>query len=295
MKALLIGSKGSIGKRRMSILQDLNVDVMGVDKETEVLPSLIRKFDCIFICSPNDVHMQHVLYAIQENKPFFCEKPLAPTARDGHYIGSHLVNSELVNMVACNIRFTDEYQYIKKAVSNIGRPLYTFAEFGYYLPYWRQNDYRTYYSCYKMSGGGVLLDCVHEIDYLFDLFGPVNFKKTPLMYKIQNTGELNIETEDDASLFWVSEYGQPVFLHLDYLQRTYKRKFVCVGTKGRVDCTFNVQDNSHMYREEMRHFLECVKSGKETVNPVYKHLKVLDFVDTVKKGHEDRNSDSSKS
>jgi predicted dehydrogenase len=264
------------------LLEEMGHKVSGFDLGDRISANKLKDFDAVFICSPNQEHLSHAVYCIEAKVPFFCEKPLCPTSRDAHFLGSFLVKNELVNMVACNIRFTDEYKYLKSAIQNIGQPLYTIAEFGYYLPYWRQGDYRNYYSAYKMSGGGILLDAIHEFDYLFDLFGPLNKPNTVLLSKYENTGELAIETEDNASTVVVMPNGNIIFIHLDYLQRTYKRQFTCVGTKGRVEVVFNVQDCNQMYRAEMRHFLDSVKTKTETCNPVYKHLQVLDFVEFLK-------------
>lgn len=283
---LLVVGNGSIGKRRASILESLGHTVKAIDKEDRFSPSVASKYEAVFICTPNNNHFEHVITCIQAKVPFFCEKPLCLDTRQASYICNELLKTPLVNMVACNLRFTEEYKYLKNAISNIGNPLYTTCEFGYYLPYWREGDYKNYYSAYKMAGGGVLLDAIHEFDYLFDLFGNLSAPGSVIMYRIHNTGELKIETEDNVSVVSITPQGHVIVIHLDYLQRSYKRAFACVGTKGRVDVTFNVQDSNAMYRNEMKEFLRCVKSGEDTPNTVFNHTKVLTFVETLRsKGH----------
>jgi predicted dehydrogenase len=286
MNLAVIGHLGSIGKRRFHILQDMGHKVTGYDKGDKISPTALRQFDAAFICSPTQEHLTHVISCINAPLPFFCEKPLCTTAVDAHYLGNIILKTDIINMVACNIRFTEEFKYIQSALVNIGKPLYAFAEFGYYLPYWRTGDYRTYYSAYKTSGGGVLLDAIHEFDYLFELFGNLGAHST-LLFRAENTGELEIDVEDTATVTIMARNAPMIFVHLDYLQRAYSRKFVCVGTKGRVETTFNVQDNNTMYRHEMTHFLECVKAKKDTCNPIYKHLRVFDFVTLIRnKAHD---------
>ncbi len=282
MKLALVGHKGSIGSRRKMLLEEMGHTVTGFEINDRFDVGEARKFEAVFVCSPNQEHYSHVLTCINAKVPFFCEKPMCPDIRDAHNIGNMLMDSELVHMIACNIRFTEEFKFIKAALPNIGTPLYTVAEFGYYLPYWRKGDYRNYYSAYAVNGGGILLDAIHEFDYLVDLFGDLTKPKTFMAFKVQNTGELEIETEDNATIFTMQPNGNCIFLHLDYLQRTYSRKFTCVGTKSKVEVTFNTQDNNAMYRGEMKHFLDCVKSKEETCNTVFQHLKILDTVDLIK-------------
>ncbi len=282
MNLVVIGGKGSIGKRRATILQDMGHKVKVLDVDDSITPTVLSKFDAVFICSPSAMHYDHLLTTLNANVPFFCEKPLCISLRDAHAICEIILPTSLVNMVACNVRFTEEYKYLKSAIANIGQPLYTFAEFGYYLPFWRKGDYRTYYSAYRASGGGVILDAIHEFDYLADLFGDLAPHNTMMMYKIQNTGELEVDVEDNVNVTIIRPTGHVIFLHLDYLQRTYQRRCITVGTKGRAEVVFNVQDSNTMYRNEMKHFLDCVKTRTDTCNTVFNHLKVMTAIEGMR-------------
>lgn len=295
MNLLLLGN-GSIGKRRASILESMGHSVKRLDIADKFSTSVVKQYDAVFICTPNVHHFEHVITCIQAERPFFCEKPLCLDTRQSSYLCNELLKRPLVNMVACNIRFTEEYKYLKNALSNVGTPLYSTCEFGYYLPYWREGDYKNYYSAYKMSGGGVMLDAIHEFDYLFDLFGNLKAPGSAILYRIQNTGELNIDSEDNATVVVITPTGHVIVIHLDYLQRSYKRAFSCVGTKGRIETVFNVQDSNSMYRTEMKEFLRCVKTGEDTPNTVFNHHKVLEFVENIKdksNGPKNTGSDSS--
>lgn len=282
MKLLLVGAKGSIGKRRLGILEDLGHKVKGIDQETSLTPKLAKEYDAIFICTPPNSEVDLALQCVGADKPFFIEKPGAVNHRDFCALTSKITNLDIPTMVSCNIRFTSEFKAIQDSLPNIGKPLYATAEFGYFLPFWRQGEYRTYYSCFKMAGGGITLDAIHELDYVTALFGmPKQFKA--VMGKLETTGEVEgLDVEDTASLFILYKNGPCVSMHLDYLQRAYHRKFSAIGTKGRIDQTFNVQGSNAMYRAEMQHFLECVKSGKETIKPVWKHAELLEFIDNLK-------------
>ena len=71
-------------------------------------------------------------------------------------------------MVGCNLRFTPEIQKISS------KSKYINVYFGYDLKKWRPNtDYLKSYSANRSLGGGILLDAIHELDYLYYKFGSV--------------------------------------------------------------------------------------------------------------------------
>lgn len=284
MKLLIVGSEGSIGKRRKMLLEESGYKVDGIDqKKNQVLnKKLAEDYDAIFLCLPPSQCVNNAIDCVDAGVPFFLEKPGAIGHRDFLRLTAKVEKKEVVNMVACNIRFTPEYRAIQEAVPNLGKPLFAYAEFGYFLPFWREGQYRTYYSSYRMAGGGILMDSIHELDYMFSLFGFPD-KPQALLATHENTKELSdLDSEDTANIYMMYKSGLNLVIHLDYLQRAYKRVFFAIGTKGRIDQTFNVQGSNAMYRAEMQHFLSCVKKGEETCKPVWQHLKLLEFVDRIK-------------
>ncbi len=284
MKLLVVGSEGSIGKRRKMLLEEMGHTVAGMDikKNQYFSKTVAEEYDAVFLCLPPSVCAQNVMECVDAKVPFFLEKPGAVTARELLMVTHKLSKMELVTMVACNIRFTSEFKAIKDALPNIGKPLFAYAEFGYFLPFWREGQYRTYYSCYRAAGGGILADSIHELDYMFQLFGfPDKTKATIVTH--ENTKELeDLDAEDTANVFLVYPQGLNMVIHLDYLQRSYKRVFHVIGTKGRIDQTFNVQGSNAMYKAEMTHFLDCVKKGVDTCKPIEQHVKLLEWLDKVK-------------
>lgn len=281
MQLAIIGSEGSIGKRRKGILEELGHQVTGFDYKLGNVfdKKAAKEFDASFICLPPVECVKTASYCADVGTPFFLEKPGAVNYRDFLTLTGKCDKSNVVNMVACNIRFTTEFRAIQDAIPNIGRPLVSMAEFGYFLPFWRTGEYRTYYSCYRMAGGGILMDSIHELDYMFALFG---YPKDPVatVVAVENTKELaDLDAEDTANVYLLYKNGLNMFIHMDYLQRSYKRLFSCVGTKGRIDQTFNVQGSNAMYRDEMKAFIDCVKTGNESIKTVHDHARLLEFID----------------
>ncbi len=73
-----------------SILSDANVDI-------------------VFVCSPDNSHVEQVCRALEAGKHVFCEKPLARTEQDFQRIGRRLERSGRRLQVGMNCRFREQY------------------------------------------------------------------------------------------------------------------------------------------------------------------------------------------
>ena len=79
----------------------------------------------------------------------------------------------------------------------VGRVLSARADCGFYLPSWRPGrDYRQTYSARARDGGGILLDAIHEFDYLRWLLGEV----TEVFCIAGRWSRLEIDVEDLAEV-----------------------------------------------------------------------------------------------
>jgi len=79
-------------------------------------------------------------------------------------------------------------------------------------------------------GGGVMLDLVHEFDYLHWLFG--KFSRVACFFR--RTGALEIETEDVAEVLLEFNNGIVSTVHLDYLQPKLVRQCLITGSQGSI-------------------------------------------------------------
>lgn len=161
----------------------------------------------------------------------------------------------------------------------IGKVLSVRAEVGQYLPDWHPyEDYRQGYSASRNLGGGVILDLIHEIDYICWLFGYP--RKVYCMSSKQST--LEIETEDIAEILLECERAPIAGIHMDYLQRQPSRTCKIIGENGTIywdyhmnTVSLSLADSIHgknyhfdgfernqMYYDELKHFIYCLH-GKE--------------------------------
>jgi len=181
----------------------------------------------------------------------------------------------------------------------IGAVLSVRAEFGSYLPDWRPGrDYRLNYAVSSELGGGILLDAIHELDYLSWFFGDVSEVSGTLEHKSGLAGD----TEDLAEITLRFKSGVLAQLHLDYFQRTYHRTLKVIGDAGTILWDFSEQsvtvlapdvatetmkeldgDRNQMYVDELRHFARCLESNESPIVDGREALRSLRLVDAIKR------------
>ncbi len=134
-------------------------------------------------------------------------------------------NKFLNLFVGYNLRHHPALQYLKMIFVDQS-VLSVQAYAGQYLPNWRQNtDYRNSYSASRVSGGGVIRDLSHELDFLTWLFGGWT--------KVSAIGghfsQLEIDSDDIFTLMFTTNLCPVVNLQLNYLDRLIRR-FVIINT-----------------------------------------------------------------
>lgn len=286
---------GSIGKRHLKNLRALGVrEILACDGRAErraevqaqlgieTLESLAHawaaKPDAVVIAAPTALHMPLAVEAAQHGAHLFIEKPLANTWEGVERLIEWARQNDLVSLVGCNMRFHPGLMTVKRLLAErvIGEVIAARVEVGQYLPDWHPwEDYRQGYSARANLGGGVILDAIHEIDYMRWLLGEV----TGVFCLAGKLSRLEIDTEDTAALLLRFENGAIGEVHLDYVQRAYSRTCQIIGeegtirwdyTAGQVRCysarrkDWQCFDNpagwepNRMYLDEMRHFLDCL-------------------------------------
>lgn len=310
-KGLVIGG-GSIGKRHLANLKTLGVQQLAlaeqdalrreaVAAELSVLPfpdleaGLDWQPDFVVIATPTQLHLEQGSRVVSNGFHLFLEKPLSHSAAGLCEFSSLVENKKAVSMVGCNLRFHPGPAKVKKLLEEdrIGRILFARLHTGSYLPDWRPStDYRTNYAAHEETGGGCILDCIHEIDLARWYLGDVR----EVVCMAGHLSSLEITTEDVAAIVCRHGSGAISEIHLDYVQRTYERGCQIVGEQGSIFwdfaqrqvrwfdartrqwATFSQPDGwevNQMYVNEMKHFIDCVASGHPTVLPIPEAVTVM--------------------
>jgi predicted dehydrogenase len=224
--------------------------------------------DCAFICSPTDMHVQHAIEYIYKSIPVFIEKPLTCEYTDIIRIEKAIRSNPVPSMVGCNLRFHPQIVKAKQLIERKGLPVFVRAETGYYLPYWKPGtDYTKSYSANQ--NGGVILDAIHEPDYLVWLFNEIRYIKTVC----DKVSDLDICKEDVAEIGIIFENGVSASVHCDYLMEKYHRRLNIYYP--RKEYHFRINPTNRMYLNEARYFLDCVKNNKEPMNNILEAVYVL--------------------
>ena len=316
MKALVVGY-GSIGKRHVNNLLTIpNIEVIVCTRRTDVNPkngrikiykslddSIAQKPDFGVIANVSNLHIPTAIKLAQNNIDLFIEKPLSDSTSGLSKLISLVKKKHLITMMGCNLRFNPGIQRVKEILSKkeIGRVISVRSECGSYLPNWHPyEDYRTGYAARTDMGGGVVLTVIHEIDYLYWMFGDVKE-----VFSISDRfSDLEIKAEDlSASVirFKNNIIGE---LHLDYFQRPFARNCKIIGTKGTIEWNeetnsvrvFHAEkekweekirirnyDNNEEYVKEMVHFIKSIKQRKGTTNDITQGFKTLQIALAIKR------------
>lgn len=313
MNFLVIGC-GSIGKRHIRnliALQAGNITAYDVMAErclevkeqfgVEIFDSLdeawTRKPDVVLIAVPTNLHVPLALEAAGHGCHLFIEKPLADRLDGVDSLLDLLKKRNLISLIGCNMRFHPGLKKVKDLLEKtvVGRVVAARVEVGQYLPDWHPwEDYRKSYSARRELGGGIILDAIHEIDYIRWLLGEVE----AVACFAGKFSRLEIETEDTAGILLRFSGGAIGEVHLDYVQRTYSRTCRIIGDEGTIhwdyvqgevrwyvasDNRWQTHPNSpgwepnQMYLDEMKHLLCCLAGQEKPVLDAFEAKRVLEI------------------
>lgn len=300
MRVLIIGL-GSIAKKHIDALRvlykELEVYALRSTADSAKYQDVINlssldnistyNFDFAIISNPTAKHYETLAVFKDLNIPLFIEKPLfGDVGEDESKLVDFYTDNLAVTYVACNLRFLSCLQEIKiilkdKRINEVN------VYCGSYLPEWRPNvDFRSVYSANKEMGGGVHLDLIHELDYLYWVLG-APIKSTA---SFSSKSSLEISSYDYANYLWAYN-GFMANVVLNYFRRDAKRSFeiVCESETYRVDLLKNViyrneevifssdQKPSDTYLAQMRFFLTEVVGNGTNFNSIKEAYKILNL------------------
>jgi predicted dehydrogenase len=314
MKALIIGL-GSVGQRHARNLRTLlggDLELMayrvrrlprvisdglepiaaasvaeqyGIREYSDLQAALDRRPEAVFICNPSRLHIPAAIEAARTGANLFIEKPLSDSYQGVEECIELVEQKELTAAVGYQMRFHPCLQRLHSLLRDgvIGRVVAVRAEAGEYLPGWHPyEDYRTSYAARADLGGGVLLSQIHEMDYLYWMFG----RPRRIFALGGKCSDLEIDVEDVASISMecvVDSRTVVIHLHQDYLQRPARRTCQVIGTAGTVlvdlrgasiqvygaggqlweSNQYEHFDRNQMFLDELRSFLDAL-AGKPT-------------------------------
>jgi predicted dehydrogenase len=187
-----------------------------------------------FICSPTAFHIEDLNSFLDADiRNIYLEKPISHNWNQCQQLLNRIDVNAFRVQVGFDLHFDPGLMKAQQIIQSqvLGKIYSANAFVGQYLPDWRPyEDHRLGMSAFLEKGGGVMLDLVHEFDYLLWLLG--NPKKIMAFY--QKNPQLEIETEDLADVLIQFESGVNSTIHLDYHQRKLIRYCIFTAEKGTI-------------------------------------------------------------
>jgi len=265
-----------------------------------------HKIDFAIISNPTSEHLKFSIKLAKKNIDLFIEKPISNNLRLIHNFKKIVKKNKIKVAIGCQLRFHPALVKIKEIINKklLGKPLSVYADVGEYLPNWHPyEDYRKSYVAKQKLGGGVILTLIHEIDYLYWLFGKF---KSVFAIGGQHTS-LKIDTEDNICCLLKGNNDLPILLRMDLWRRNKTRCLNIVLEHGQIDLNLiNGELNilnfikktkvktkflvSNLQKENMKHFLNSInfRQTKEvtSLQDAEYVLKIaLNLKDSLKQKH----------
>jgi predicted dehydrogenase len=247
---------GSIGKRHVRNLLDLGCEVGGHDVDQATERAAIQEFGIDFasgrltdaaawvIATPYDWHLAWVAHAIALRKPMFIEKPLGSLEQLPHWRKVAAMDLP-ITQVGYQCRF-------HPAVAALLRPLRGTSGSFHSECNMRAWPGRAY--------GPQLLECSHDLDLALWCGAPATVDRA--------------ESDEMGCDIRLGRWS----VSIGWALPVYERSWNVIGgeSSGHFCATSPAALGDQMYRDELAHFLDCVRENKPTLCPLADGLRVLE-------------------
>lgn len=301
MRVLIIGL-GSIARKHIAALRKIvphGLELIalrsrvGAPEEAGIRnifswSALSEKPDFVLISNPTTKHAESIAAALDLSVPLFIEKPVLADLAQAKDLLEAIKKADVATYVGCNLRFHEPLVRVQKMLQTgaLGRINEVNVYCGSDLSGWRPGvDFRQTYSAQPALGGGVHLDVIHELDYLYWFFG----QPERVQALRRSRSHLAIEAIDYANYQLVYP-GFVANVVLNYYRKDYKRQLEMVAENGTLVC--DLTENTLIwqgeviyqkeqkgfldtYQKQLEYFLEAIQQQKQIDNDFQQGVEVL--------------------
>lgn len=321
IKKIAVLGLGSIGTRHFMNVLEMGLEAIGFDPDLEKREAIlakaakkypmcqfsvkdsvkmaIQKCDAAVVANPHKHHFKSLSECVDASVHCMVEKPLSIDFTGLEEVLNRADERGLTIAVGFNMRFRPVVVQAQQEIKKLGRIHWSRFICASYLPDWRKGqDYRKNYTADPITGG-VIFDVSHELDLAHYLFG----EGTVAAAYLENSGTLEIGSEDIANIIIKHKVGTISNIHLDYITRPKQRNFECAGENGflHVDLqthTILLKDingdiilnkiyapefNNFEYLEELKNFVYSIENRMEPLCSWKDGVKNLDLILQAKK------------
>lgn len=279
------------------VLQDIsrNNNVNGYTDVKQMLEK--EKPDCVSICTTPGSHLSLASLAAERGIHILCEKPISATIKEAEGIISVCKKNKVQLMIGFKKRFAPAYSFLKeKFAGEFGKPVWGLVKFalGRVEKNWFWDE--------KDGGGPIVENTVHMIDLMRFFMGEVE----RIHAEGGNYFMKNYSTQIDSAVFTLGFKGGAIAaVGAGYASEWGFAKEEVNLTTDRVVCEVkgffdNPQNLKYIYRknpsevfekdfdepggfrQEITHFLDCARNGKNPEASGEDGLKALKICLAVK-------------
>jgi len=271
----------------------------------------IEEIDAVSICTPNSSHAEIAIAAANAKKHILCEKPMAMNVKEAEEMCKAAKDNNIIFMMGFVNRFRAESKLIK-TLADAGK----FGEIYYAKTGWmrRRGTPLGWFTDLSKSGGGPVIDIgVHVIDLTWYFMGkpkPISVSAATYSkignYQTKGVGRwvaldadnIVFETEDSASGFIRFENGASMTFDVSWAingKDTGVYSYI-FGTKAGASLNplmiYGEEENYLMdsapvikpedsFANQIEHFIECIREGKEPLAPAEDGLEVQKMLNGI--------------
>tara|TARA_B100001093_G_C26847445_1_gene1023527 strand:- start:1465 stop:2466 length:1002 start_codon:yes stop_codon:yes gene_type:complete len=315
----LVVGLGSIGNRHTKNLMSLgfkNISIFRTFKNKTKYPKINnieifsnfdkainkKKYDLMILANPTSEHIKYAIKGAKKKINIYIEKPLSNTLKNTQILQRIEKKNKIKILIGCQLRYHAGLIYVKKVIEKkkLGKIYSVFCDVGEHLPLWHpKENFKKSYAAKKKLGGGVILTLIHEIDYLYWLFG--KFKS---VYAAGGSlTKLNINVEDTVLGNITTKENIPILLRMDYWRNPPSRQLNIVGEKGQLNWDYYSKkvtiiynngkkivkkmpknwNRNVMFIDIMRDFLSNIQKNKKVKIPLKDGIYTLKVALALKK------------
>ncbi|MHB0911957.1 MAG: Gfo/Idh/MocA family protein [Armatimonadota bacterium] len=246
-----------------------------------------ENLDIVDICTPTYLHEKHVVAAAGKVKHIMCEKPMSISVESCDRMIEAVERSGATLMIAQVIRFWPEYAVIKELVDSgkYGKVKWLSAHRRSPFP---SQGWENWFADLKKSGGAALDLHIHDLDYINYLVGlpkKVDARGTDSLNSILTTGweheggaksyaegtfelapgfpfNMALLVACEGATFKFDMSASPSLMVYPFEGEAYAPELPKPNIGASTETSGNISDLGGYYNE-IKYFIDCVKSGRE--------------------------------
>ncbi|MCX6080899.1 MAG: Gfo/Idh/MocA family oxidoreductase [Chloroflexi bacterium] len=253
------------------LAQKYSIDLVYTDMDAMLANSEI---DFVYVASPNSLHYEQALKALQQGKNVICEKPFTSTTKETEHLITVARENKLMLFEAITTIHLPNFLFLKQSLARLGKIRVIQCNYSQYSSRYNKllagetpNIFNPQFS------GGALLDInIYNLHFVMNLFGypqGVHYYANKHSNGIDTSGILILEypeflaecvgSKDTGSLNFAMIQGENGYLLVEEGANGCRKVIFHCGANDEI--RFDEQPNPNLLYYEMKRFCEIHKQN----------------------------------